>query len=386
MKISIDATPLLHGSRANRRHSKNLIDTLLRFDEANDYRVFYVNWRNRKKLFNHSTNDGVVKEHRIPIPGRILIPLWEHLALPKAEWMIGESDILYATDLYFPPVKHGLVLGSVRGIAYHVIQEKIIPTEASQLSKGLEFTLKHADYLLAVSSKTREELVERLGVAEDRIFVVPHGVDSCFYQLPDREELTARLSEQFKISSPYILYVGVIGHHKNILGLLQAYRTLEKRGSTLPLVLAGSPGSAWKDAHAFVTKEGLVHSVHFLGSIPQDTGELTDLYNGASLFVFPSFYEGWTAPPLEAMACGTPVITSNCSSLPETVGDAAIQIEPGNSEELAHQMERFLSDESLRKQYIKKGLDHVALHTWENAGRKMLQVFEDIQQKGKWKK
>ena len=386
MKISIDATPVIHGTRAIRRHSKNLINALLLLDQANDYAVFYINWRNNKKIAHNFVNGGELDECRIRIPGRILVPLWRHFAFPRAEWMMGKTDILYATHLYFPPVKQGIVLGSVRGVAYGVIKDKLIPTEAAQLDTGLKFTLKHADYLLAVSSKTREELIDRFGVSEDRIFVVPHGVDGGFCQLTDRGQLVSRLSEKFKISSPYILYVGVIGHHKNIMGILKAYSIIRERGLPLSLVLAGPSGSAWRDAHDWIAKEGLGQNIHLLGPIDQSTNDLRDLYNGASLFVFPSFYEGWTAPPVEAMACGVPVVTSNVSSIPETVGDAAIQVDPNNLEELAYQMERVLTDTSLRTELIEKGLTRAASQTWEKTGLKLLRVFHEIQQKGPWKR
>jgi len=101
--------------------------------------------------------------------------------------------------------------------------------------------------------------------------------------------------------------------------------------------------------------------------------------------VFPSFYEGWTSPPLEAMACGTPVITSNCSSIPETVGDSAIKIDPNNPEVLAYEMERVLGNESLKEELIKKGLSHVAAHTWEKSAARLIEVFADIRARGPWK-
>ena len=124
--------------------------------------------------------------------------------------------------------------------------------------------------------------------------------------------------------------------------------------------------------------------VQFLGLVDQDSDELTDLYNGAALFVFPSFYEGWSTPPLEAMACGTPVITSNCSSLPETVGDAALQIDPNDPEELAYVMEKVISDLDLKDSLIKRGLKHVSSHTWENAANKFVEVFTDMRLRGPW--
>jgi glycosyltransferase involved in cell wall biosynthesis len=134
-----------------------------------------------------------------------------------------------------------------------------------------------------------------------------------------------------------------------------------------------------------VTEHNLSGRVQFLGYVNQAGNNLVDLYNGADLFVFPSFYEGWTSPPLEAMACGTPVITSNCSSMPETVGSAAIQVDPNNHEELANEIERILSDKTLQSELIEKGLKHAASHTWESAAAKLMDVFADIRAKGPWK-
>lgn len=386
MKIAIDATPVAHGSRAVRRHSKNLIETTIRRDAINDYKLLYVDWRRQHKRYVSLPENRFVREHVVPVPSRLLSLTWQKFSLPKAEWFVGEFDIFYATDLYFPPSRRGLVLGSVRGIAYHVIEDKLDPDEVFSLKKGLVYTLKHADYLLAVSNQTKNDLIERLGIPPDRIYVVSHGVDPCFKRLQDLNALSKRLNEKWKFSSPYILYVGVIGHHKNIMGLLRAFSILRKNGFEIPLVLAGPPGSAWEEVKAWIAKNDFKNSVYLTGLIDQDSEELIDLYNGASLFVFPSFYEGWTSPPLEAMSCGTPVITSNCSSLPETVGDAAIKVDPNNTEELAYEMERVLSDETLQSELIKKGFDHVALHTWEKAAEKLIQVFADIQKRGPWKR
>jgi glycosyltransferase involved in cell wall biosynthesis len=214
--------------------------------------------------------------------------------------------------------------------------------------------------------------------------VVNHGLDPHFRILNDRTSLYKRLEKRFRITDPYILFVGVIGYHKNIIGLLKSYEILRDQGVKLSLVLAGPPGSAWKEIKNWKLKKGWENCLFTVGLIDQNNGELRDLYNGASLFVFPSFYEGWTAPPLEAMACGTPVITSNRSSLPETVGDAAIKIDPNNTEELAYQMRRVLSDKFLQNSLVEKGLVHVKSHTWESAAAKILKVFNDIKIRGPW--
>jgi glycosyltransferase involved in cell wall biosynthesis len=384
MKIVIDATMLAHGHRAGRRHSKNLIETIVRIDQKNSYDLLYIDRHGQNHRYADLPANGIVNEHIISLPERLVRAAWQNFYLPKAEWHFGEFDIFYATDLFFPPTKNAKVLGSVRGIAYYVIKDKLNHKTISAMNQGLKYTLKHADYLLAVSQKTKQELIEYLGIEEDRIYVVSHGVDPKFKRLKKRELLFDRLSTKLGFRSPYVLYVGTIGHHKNIMGILKAYSICNDHGVDLPLVMAGPEGSAWEEANKWVIKKGLDKSVHFIGPVDQDKNEMTDLYNGASLFVFPSFYEGWTAPPIEAMACGVPVITSDCSSLPETVGDAAIKVNPNNSESIAFEIERVLSDEALRFELIKKGFDHARKHTWEKAANKFIELFDDIYQRGPW--
>jgi len=386
MKIAIDGTPIIHGRRAVCRHSKNLVKTLIKSYSAHEYKLFYLDRKRHHQRYIKLPDDRTAKEYIVSVPGRILKAGWKYLSLPKAEWFIGNFDIFYATDLFFPPSARGIVLGTAHGLAYYAIEEKLVQKEAASLKKGLAFTLKHADYLLAVSDQTRKELIQFLNVPEERIYVVNQGLDPHFRKLDDRSSLHRRLEKRFGISKSYILYVGVIGYHKNIIGILKSYEILRDHGVKLPLVLAGPPGSAWKEVQNWITKKGWENCLFIVGLLDQTNGELRDLYNGADLFVFPSFYEGWTSPPLEAMACGTPVITSNCSSLPDTVGNAAILIDPNNSEALASEIEGVLANKTLQSELIKKGLVHVRSHTWEKAAKKMIEVFADVLARGPWER
>jgi glycosyltransferase involved in cell wall biosynthesis len=382
MKIVIDATMIAHGSRAGRRHSKNLVESLIRIDHKNSYNLLYIDRHRQRHRYADLPANRMVGEHYISLPERLIRAAWQHFGLPKIEWHLGEFDLFYATDLFFPPTKNALVLGSVRGIAYHVIEDKLNHQAVDAMKKGLSYTLQNADYLLAVSQKTKEELINYLSIAENRIYVISHGVDPKFKRLKNCEILFDRLSTKLGFRPPYILYVGTIGHHKNIMGILEAYSICYDHGIDIPLVMVGPHGSAWEEANTWVSKKGIEKYVRFIGPVNQDNDEMTELYNGACLFVFPSYYEGWTAPPMEAMACGVPVITSDCSSLPETVGDAAIKVNPNNFESLAYEIERVLSDEALRIELIKKGFDHARKHTWEKAANKFIELFDDIYQRG----
>jgi glycosyltransferase involved in cell wall biosynthesis len=381
-KITVDMSPVVHGSRAIRRCTACMVNALIRFENlAIDLLYFDYKYQRGKYL---KPTQNHVKETVIPIPYRLLVPFWKRYSFPYLETFFRKSDCFYTNEFYFPPSKNAITLATIHGLSYKVIPEKLPAQNVRSLNQGLQFILNHADYLIAVSETTKKELTTYADVNPERIYVVTHGVDKQFRQNANPQQAQKRFANICGLNRPYILYVGAIGMHKNIMAILAAYAMLS-HGLPHHLVLAGPQDSAWDSANRFVAEKNLTERVHFLGHV-YDTDKLVDLYNGADLFVFPSFYEGWTSPPLEAMACGTPVITSNCSSLPETVGKAAIQIDPEDTEELANQIRNVLSHHTLSMDLIKMGLDHVAEHTWEKAAEKLVAVFADVQSRGPWKK
>jgi glycosyltransferase involved in cell wall biosynthesis len=350
----------------------------LRKQNHNDINFFY--YYNKSRFKKNSNRFVGQKETVLPIPQRLMIHLWKRFSWPKIESIISNCDLLYTNSFYFPPPKKALVLATIHGLAYRMIPEKIRVQTAESLNRDLMFLLKHADYLVAVSETTKKEIISKLGFPSNRIYVVTHGVDEQFVRRKNLQEVKKRMMQNYGIRRPYILYVGAIGTHKNIMGTLNAYDKIALK-TTYDLVLAGPSDSAQDNALRFVQKRGLSENVHFLGHVA-NTDNLVDLYNGADLFVFPSFYEGWTLPPLEAMACGTPVIASNCSSLPETVGNAAIMVDPNKPQDLAFEIERVLSNQWLRQELIKAGLKHVNSHTWKKAAINMIEVFKDVLVRG----
>jgi len=380
-RIAIDMSPIVHGSRAVKRCTACIISELLKHEDI-DFDLLYFDYMRQTSKHLRPLEDHV-KESVIRVPQRLLIPFWKRFSWPDFETLVPKCDLLYTNEFYFPPTSRALVLTTIHGLAYKMIPEKLPHKSVASLGQGLSFVLKHADYLIAVSETTREELIRYVGVAPERIYVITHGVDKEFRQLPDGKALRGRLRDTYGLKRPYILYVGAIATHKNVMGILSAYNIASAK---VPhdLVMAGPPDTAWVQAQRFVNDTSLSGRVHFLGNVDQAGDGLLNLYNGADLFVFPSFYEGWTSPPLEAMACGTPVIASNCSSLPETVGNAAIQVEPNNTQALAQHIEKVLSDDTLRTRLVRMGLDHASSHTWEKAAKKLINVFADARARGPW--
>jgi glycosyltransferase involved in cell wall biosynthesis len=240
--------------------------------------------------------------------------------------------------------------------------------------------MKRADYYLAVSEQTKQDMINYFDVNPEYVHVVTHGVDPSFIHLRDRETLAARLQSQFRISRPYILFVGAIGHHKNVMGILKAYNRVHAGGQgTHDLFLVGPPDSASMDVRNFISKNSLDNFIHLTGGIPPRCQDMIDLYNGADCFVFPSFYEGWCSPPMEAMACGTPVIASNRSSIPETVGSAALLVNPDDVNDISEKIYSVLHDPELRNNLIQKGFARAKQLQWSDSARKMIEVYRKIE-------
>jgi glycosyltransferase involved in cell wall biosynthesis len=239
----------------------------------------------------------------------------------------------------------------------------------------LPIGLRHATAVVAVSQNSKEDVCRYLSFDPQKIVVIPCGVDSRFSPLSEDGERD-RLAERYGVRGPYVLYLGDIQPRKNLTTLLLAFGQLRKSLPEHTLVVAGAP--AWKDQAIYnmVTKLALDEDVLFTGYVAD--ADVPALYRQASLFAFPSIYEGFGRPPLEAMACGTPVVTSNTSSLPEVVGDAAVLVDPLDISELAGAMERVLTDTGLQRSLIEKGLARAKQFTWERTARETINLYHQL--------
>jgi glycosyltransferase involved in cell wall biosynthesis len=305
---------------------------------------------------------------------------WSRLSWPTIEQLMGQVDLYHVAGIHPPPTRRAKVLLTIHGIVAEVIPGLLPKEKVLALREVLRGAMKRADYYLAVSKTTKEDMVKHLEIAPEQIYVVPHGVDSTFHPPVDKYEMAKRLKGRFRVHDPYILYVGAIGHHKNVMGLLRAYRRLLTQGiGHFHLWLVGPPDSAWEDVHQFIARHKLETYVHLPGQVSQDE-DLVDLYGGAACSVFPSFYEGWCSPPIEAMACGTPVIVSNRSSLPETVNGAGYLIDLDCENNMAEGMAKVLMDPHLREELITKGLARARTLSWKNAAAGVQKIYRKIEE------
>jgi glycosyltransferase involved in cell wall biosynthesis len=237
----------------------------------------------------------------------------------------------------------------------------------------LPWTVKTADGIIAVSQSTKRDLVTRVGVPEQKITVIYPGVGPEFS--PCNPNTVKEIREKYHLNHPFILYTGTLAPHKNVSTLVTSFRRLKDSGMPHSLVLTGIRGWRYHSVLETVRRLHLEKDVVFTGYIPYE--DLPGMYSAADLYVYPSLYEGFGLPVVEAMACGCPVIASNVSSLPEVVGDAGVLITP-TVDELATSMQEVLRDESLRDELSRKGLERASRFTWEKTAAETKKVYEEL--------
>lgn len=241
--------------------------------------------------------------------------------------------------------------------------------------KSMPEIIHRSDAVITVSQYAKRSIIQFFPEAEEKLHVIPEAADSCFIPLPKQK--TAACLKEHHIEKNYILYVGGFSPRKNLKALILAFYLLQKtEPSDILLVLPGKRGKENDEAEQLIEALGIKDKVLFPGYLTST--ELCCFYNGASVMVYPSICEGFGLPPLEAMACGTPVIAARSSSLPEVLGDAALYFDPFNSADLANQLHRLLRSEALRKMLSQKGLMHAQKYRWEETARQTSDLYAKL--------
>ncbi len=235
---------------------------------------------------------------------------------------------------------------------------------------------RRANRVLTVSESSKRDILRFVDTEPDKIDVIYNAHDERFSRQP-REEDVERVRERFQLQDEFVLYAGNVKPHKNLERLIDAFHLVRSRGlDQLKLVVIGDQVSKYASLRRAVHRHNLHKYVRFLGHLPEET--LAVMYRLAGVFVFPSLYEGFGLPPLEAMASGTPVVTSNVSSLPEVTGDAAVLVDPLEPAAIADGIFRVLTNESLRRELRQKGLARASQFSWETSVRRVREIYEQV--------
>ncbi len=379
MKIILDGSDAIVGTRAIKRYTINLINEFVLDCKQDQFKIFLNYFRGNSKTIDCKIKDNKnFSKIHFPVPRRLSLPLWEVMRFPYIDIFTGKADIFHALGDDCPPVKHGAYVMTLHGIVYMIRPDLIDPVYVKKKQRWLKNMAERTDYFVSVSENTKNEFLTCFSFIDPKsVKVIPLGIGSEF-RIIERDTVKEVLYQKFNISRPYILYVGGIESHKNVEGIIRGFSTLSDKYQDLDLILVGPEGVTSSSIHDVIEILKLNRKIKILKYISQETDDLPVLYNGAECFVFPSFSEGWTSPPLEAMACGTPVVTSNVSSLPETVGNAALLVNPKDYEEIGSAMERLLSNSELKKIMIQRGLQHASKFTWKRCAEETYSFYKHI--------
>jgi glycosyltransferase involved in cell wall biosynthesis len=314
-------------------------------------------------------NYAHVRAVAIHLSPRLLTIVWQRLRLPLyAEVFTGPLDVLHAPDFVLPPTRARTLL-TIHDLTFLVYPHCFEPSLARYLRRAVPRHLRRANLVLADSQATRNDLVRLVRVAPERIVVVYPGVREQFR--PRSSASTEAVRQRLGLPPEFLLFVGTLEPRKNIVCLLEAYHQLRTRGHSVPpLVIAGRKGWLYQNIFETVERLGLQSHVIFLDFVADE--DLPALYSMARVFVYPSLYEGFGLPVVEALACGTPVVTTRVASLPEVAGDAAILVNPLEPDAIADGIQQALA----RAPALRAAAPGAARRfTWEQSGRALLACY-----------
>jgi glycosyltransferase involved in cell wall biosynthesis len=304
-----------------------------------------------------------------PLPG-----LWTPWSLP---WDLRRrAACLLHVQYIIPPIAPCPVITTIHDISFRRHPEWFPLKHRILLNLLIPMAARNAAHVITGSEFTRSDLIGAFDLPPEKVTVTPYAADP-IYRPIEPDAARRAVKQRFGLRGPFVLAVGVLQPRKNLPRLVRAFARVA-RDTPHTLALVGKPGWAHEELNRAAAASGLGSRIHFTGYVPD--ADLPFLYNATDLFVYPSLYEGFGIPPLEAMACGTPVVTSNVTSLPEVVGDAALTVDPTDESALADAIRRALADEPLRSRLRAAGLARAAAFSWERTAALTLEVYQRFQE------
>lgn len=352
MKIAIDVSQMCYEGTGVARYVYGLTEALLKYKSKHEFILYAGTLRQRaffKKLMQTSPWNQV-SWRILPLPPKFSGTAFNLLPF-RAEWLVGKVDVFHSSDWSEVSTKCPSVT-TVHDLVFHKYPETVSPLILRIQTKRLKKIAKNNAHIIVDSKSTKNDLEEIYNVSKERISVIYPGI-SKLYKPQSKKEID-RVKKKYNLPDKFVLSVGTQEPRKNLSRLTKATESLD-----IPLVLVGKHG--WGD------------KTQTLGYVPDD--DLPAIYSAASVFAYPSLYEGFGFPVLEAMSCGTPVVTSNISSLPEVAGEAGVLVDPLDIDSIARGIKTALKNSA---SLAKKGLSHAKLFTWEGTAKHTLEVYEKI--------
>jgi glycosyltransferase involved in cell wall biosynthesis len=375
MTIGIDIRVLTRGARTGvEEYTINLLNFLLPLDKKIKYKLFYNAYRKAKLNYPWTNLDNVeIKKFRFPNRALFFSNRWT--SRPKIDRLLNGVDVFFNPHFFVAPISNSCK----KVVTFHDLSFELYPEFFSRSKRIWQKILMNAkneaqkaDRIIAVSNSTKQDLIDFYKIPEEKIQVIYSGIEQNLKK-DISDERILKVKKKYRLPDKFILYFGTIEPRKNLVGLIKAF---EKLNTQYKLVIAGEKGWLYKDVFKAARQSPFSSEIIFTGFV--NSNDKPYLYSLASLFVYPSFYEGFGFPPLEAMACKTPTITSKFSSLPETVGKTAIMIDPYDIDEFACAMNLALKDENLREKLKKQGIEQVKKFNWQKCTQETLEVLKSL--------
>ncbi len=392
MKICIDIRCLAEGRRTGvEEYTRYLLDNLFSIDKKNEYVLFLNSWKKTKVNLSWLEKYPNVKVKKFSFPNKLLNLMFWYCGWPKIDHLVGGADAVFSPNIIF-------------GNASAKTKSVITIHDLSFFRHSEYFSWKRkwwhifinpkkiccsANKIITVSNSTKNDLISLYKIKPEKITVIPSAVADNFRVIDRNDGKLIKVKEKYNLPYKFILFFGTIEPRKNIVGLIRAFNLLQAEQAETPgvlnfrhpvskwaqynLVIAGEKGWMNEEINDEIANSPFREKIQIINCVPDE--DKVYLYNLASLFVYPSFFEGFGFPPLEAMKCGVPVIVSNNSSLPEIVGDAGIIIDPDKPDEIFLAMKEILENSKLRNILIAKGLEKSRKFDWKKTAKKTLKVL-----------
>lgn len=374
--IGIDYTAAYEQGGGIGRLVRDLITHLAKQDPHTEYRLFVSGAKRNTLPAPLGANFNFYPTRITP---RWFARLWHRarLYLP-VETFTGRIKLFHAPDFTVPPTLPGVkTILTVHDLSYVRAPETAHPAQKAYLDRAVPYSVAKVDHVLADSAATKQDLIELYQTPADKITVLLSGINPIYQPITDPQRLTD-VRERYGIptNAPYIFSIGTIQPRKNYARIIEALQLLGTAHQDVHLVIAGGKGWLETPIYEKVRQLQMTDRVHFTGFVADE--DVPALYSGAICTAYPSLYEGFGFPVLESMACDTPVLTSNISSLPEVAGDAALMVDPYDVEAIADGLRQLLDDEVLRTQLVAAGRQQIKNFTWEQSAAQLLSVYQQV--------
>jgi glycosyltransferase involved in cell wall biosynthesis len=375
MKIAIDISQIVYEGTGVANYTKELVRHLLMLDKGNEYLLFGASFGRQnilREYFKQVSNlNTKARAKFLPLPEKLVNTIWNTLHIVNIEKILGKIDIFHSSDWVQPPTQakkittvHDLVVYRFPDISHQYIVET--------QKKRLVWVKKECDKILADSLSTKQDLINILHFSAEKIDVVYPGINEIFKPATNEEKI--RVKQRYNLLDNYILTVGTAEPRKNLSTAINAFGRFLKHplisARMLPLQLVVVGRAGWGEK---IKDTSYIKNLDFVKN-----EDLPGLYSGATCLLYPSLYEGFGLPVIEAMACGTAVITSDRGSLKETAKDAALLVDPQSIEEIVIKMTQLFIDDNLRFSLIEKGKENISRFTWDKAAKEVKAIYEKV--------